>query len=841
MFNSMSLFVGRKKEINEALVIIRDKAILNIFGVGGIGKSCLLNELIQQARQKNDIFIVGPFDFGEIENQSRIGFLINIAEQIDKAKFSNFLNEISTYYAIDSTERLGYWTRIFETFMQCYHEVYSSKQKVLVFDTFELIEERDLGQWIINEFIPHLINSTSFIISGRSKLININSIKTTYLELNTLSKNECLDYFNNLFSQHGLGAISQSELDTLFSLSEGIPINLAIAANWYIESNRKLNPKWTKESFNFSAVAWIRNLDNPQESIILLAMAAFNVRFNPYLVSELLSIDVEQAQNLLKGLARFSFTKVNNRGSVFGLHDEMRNLIQTHITLPVDTMVALANKAFHYFENQLSLTNSEFKDDLIAKSIYFLLIANPDSGRKKFEQQFNNYLLSNKIDQARLLLTISEGLLVTGFPHEKNRTDLAYAQILVAEWHSQQAQEILERIEQIESVESNIKLKILFLITKARALILSAKPLLALEVLNKALKINNGLSDKPFSADIYNLLGSTCQSIGQYDKALMYQENAIQIAQYSRDKGAITIALQHQAETFRRLGRVGEAIEYTEQSFLIANKMADENIEFQALLTKAKVLRDEWQFDTAEKIFLDLLHHLKIGHISRPWSASIYNEMAWLYFLKKDLNLAEKYAQESLSFCKSFHFISEQPSALHTLLHIEMEKGNYSESEVLISKCYDIAKNVVDYFFVFNALEHKAEIAYIKRIYEKLYEYEGEMNKYKKQGYFFPLFNGRLKIRIGDILFENQEKNKALKYYLQGFVLVAEAGITSSPKRIEADFDRIDKRFDELNIDETKKWVSRFKKTWTQKGFDVKFPRLISICNLALIKKEIND
>ncbi len=843
MTESTNMFVGRSLQLRKSNKIIDDHSILNVYGPGGIGKTCFLKQLVRQSGKQANRLFIGPLDLGRMKNQSRKSILLHVVEQLDRQYFAGLFEALASFANMDPYQRPGLWDRVFSEFLSGYENYkkhFSESHHVFLFDTYEAIEEREVGNWLVNKFIPYLGEDVGFVIAGRNPIPDTKTpMKIVPMQIKRLSDSECKQYVDARLSTCGLGIMDESSYAEILRLSEGIPILLVLATDWYLESGKHWTPDSTRDDFEYSVVAWIRDLKDPLESLLLLAMAAFNIRFDVGLVSELLSVKKEAARAITNRLSRFAFTKSDRSGHVFGLHDEMRRMIQTHIALPPKITKDLAALAADYFESRLSMTPADHTEDILARIVYFRLLSNPDEGREEFERAFTQALHTNRIDHARLLLRVSEDVLVTGFADGDTRTTLARAQIYVADWQPQQAHLILEILEQIGSVDSKTAITVLTLITKARALLQEARPTEAMEVLEEALVVSRKLDNKPYLVEIYSLLGFTCQSMGLYQDALHHQKHALAVAQSCDDLSTITAVVRSQAECHRRLGRASEALEYAEYGMTLAHQINDEGMEIQTLIQKAKILRDERRFEDSESIFLDLIDRLAALKKPKVWTASVYQEIAWLYLLKGDLEKSRSYARKCIELCDALHYLPEKPAALHTLFHALMEEEGVESGESLILQCYTLAKKVVDIFFVFNALEHMSKIAYTQKNYGMVSKYRAEMETYQDQGYQFPLFFGRVNNTLGDISFEAGKLDEALVYYLDGYALIAQAGVTSSPKSVDREFDILARRFDMLSKEEADMWTQRFELKWQQDNLEALYPRLVSICRLTRLKHDL--
>ena len=99
---SKEFFVGRQREISDFEHILNGSLkywIVHIPAPGGFGKTKLLEKFIAVAKEKpNTLVTAGLVDFYKTGNQTVFGLLEDIVQQLGKAHFPSFLNELDHYH-----------------------------------------------------------------------------------------------------------------------------------------------------------------------------------------------------------------------------------------------------------------------------------------------------------------------------------------------------------------------------------------------------------------------------------------------------------------------------------------------------------------------------------------------------------------------------------------------------------------------------------------------------------------------------------------------------------------------------------------------------------------------
>jgi len=198
-------FVGRQAEVTTLLRLLADDApiVMHVHGIGGIGKTRLLEEFADQARAHGAVVVT--LDCRTLE-PSPAGFLRALGLVIGGA----------LHTPEDAAERLSQL----------------SPRVVLTFDTFEVY--RLMDAWLRNRFLPELHHNVRVIFFGREPAVPAWSVSPGWpglfrsLHLEELAEGEARDLLR-------LAGVAEAQLGRVNRLARGHPLTLKLAAAAVVE------------------------------------------------------------------------------------------------------------------------------------------------------------------------------------------------------------------------------------------------------------------------------------------------------------------------------------------------------------------------------------------------------------------------------------------------------------------------------------------------------------------------------------------------------------------------------------------------------------------------------
>jgi tetratricopeptide (TPR) repeat protein len=595
-------FIGRDLEFDLVAKLVNEawgsQRILLLNGPGGIGKSRLLLELLQQQSRvaqlsKCSLIVFSPVDFDDVALRSWPTFLKNLADQMSPSQFSDYYTQHDRYVRLE--QQGADWDVIedhhrytVEAFIECYNSIVQEKISLLLLDTFEAIQATDLR--FLWEILARLVN-TVVIIAGRKvdqlerPLIDLwgNEI-VCKKDLPPFSPAESEDYFDHT----GIGASLDSELrEKIIILTGGHPILIALAEYWLrrdmpinhvisqsIEEIRSLSGTGLKdasEEFQAALVNNILNLTTIDQA--LLAMAYFHRRFNDEVLQIALEITSEQAQDISAEIQKFPFFKPRP-GKEYTLHDIMRELVLRYSWPVVDPHGLQRRRLAQRVRDQyyiphidvlagqiknirsrkidrksIAIAKSQIEDayflkwQLEADRLYYDMDLDVEEGYKYFDGLFGEALGSNYLRQCDLLLDAIDETELATYPQIRTNFMIKHAR---RQWLSdkvedrENAEKFLLEIYEKPNLDLSNKLEATSTLAGRTS---TSKD--AIRWYSQCIKLAEKQGNLTIIARMYHYLGLAYRRSGQWDQARVWYEKARKKAEENKDERFVAEIISH--------------------------------------------------------------------------------------------------------------------------------------------------------------------------------------------------------------------------------------------------------------------------------------------------------
>jgi len=356
-----------------------------VFARGGIGKTRLLVKYICINKNiPDDSYVEAQkevIDFYNIENRSVLGLRRIIRDRVGKKYFNNF-NELDEKYqeleqsAKDATGRSGRLSALqFETTPIFFDELTKVPEEirsntVLVFDTFELVYNRAVGDWFLKQFVPEAVKSGLLVIfAGRTSPDKFDLPPVTHkYELAPFTETEALNYFKTKYPVIKLG---NYELGAI-KATQGLPLLLDLIAFFH---DKDLDLEVTSQEELESSIIKVFLREEEPYNKVFREMAYLKHRYDQDIfeyrkehyagISDFESLKVE--------LTNLPFLKYRSSEEAFALHDAFRDMFEKHYVRWHGMAIELYQDILKWYETAIIREKGLKKSLLQAEKLAYVL------------------------------------------------------------------------------------------------------------------------------------------------------------------------------------------------------------------------------------------------------------------------------------------------------------------------------------------------------------------------------------------------------------------------------------------------------------------------------------
>ena len=373
-WQALERFVGRQKELDIFNTILSNpkaqQRTLLIQGPGGQGKTWLIKKMLAVASNNANALTLAPdkfLDMYSTSNRYLEGMLAILADRLNEITGRNaFQNYFDAKDDLQKAREQGEYSQedmpnkieaLVRTFHECLQKLTEQKTIVLAFDTFEIVQDSEVGDWILsNEGLqmPNLIClvGTRTTLSSKKKETFTAVCEVT---LGGLSDEDAVEFFC-LYT----GILEVDDERKLFIRELNIkaernPLMLGLAIEWLDlpENTPEAVQKLSQAEFEQEIVSWL----SPQRGMgairivgilygeqmlqTLVFMAYLNRRFNRYFLEKLAEAEyirlgdatVDELWNDLYVRRRdFFFVKERPEGGI-QLHDKLAEMFRKYVLM----------------------------------------------------------------------------------------------------------------------------------------------------------------------------------------------------------------------------------------------------------------------------------------------------------------------------------------------------------------------------------------------------------------------------------------------------------------------------------------------------------------------------
>jgi tetratricopeptide (TPR) repeat protein len=377
-----SELIGREAQLSEIDSAIDDLShsyIIQIIGVGGIGKTRLVSEVLRRHWGTPGLCAAPePVDLYHGSTHSDEGLMAAIERAIapageEFAAYHAALGQLNAYLAEprgDIAEQRRLRQNVEDAFLSDLNRLSKASRLVLVLDTAEnlVYEDTDvereldltherIGGWDwLKRFLPQVQNAV-VIVAGRPQTEQLaTDFKTMSgvcykrVDLAPFTDEEAAVYFNAVTmtaaqlghraAVHRLRALPETARNLIIRKSGGRPIILGLAIDYLVIADRlpPVAELERQERFEQELVRTILETGRPADKA-LRTLAWMRKGADAELLARAADLktadgswDLDQASQLTNRLKGLSFVKIRPDDQRMFLHDEMYNLLERHVS-----------------------------------------------------------------------------------------------------------------------------------------------------------------------------------------------------------------------------------------------------------------------------------------------------------------------------------------------------------------------------------------------------------------------------------------------------------------------------------------------------------------------------
>jgi hypothetical protein len=158
-------FVGRSAELNvfyQRFAYRHMKNGVYYYGAGGLGKTWILEKIWLDNQDDPTRIVIDIIDFFDTKNHNVRGLQATIKSRLpNPGVFQPYSEVIEDLEVARSKNKhpgaiTNLETRADKIFVECCRQAVIGQEVILLFDTFERVQQRRVGQWLLHEFLPNV-------------------------------------------------------------------------------------------------------------------------------------------------------------------------------------------------------------------------------------------------------------------------------------------------------------------------------------------------------------------------------------------------------------------------------------------------------------------------------------------------------------------------------------------------------------------------------------------------------------------------------------------------------------------------------------------------------------
>ena len=835
-----SQFVNRARELSlfeDLLGSDKSIGVLSIAGDGGTGKTWLVLCALQQAAENPRVLCVAPIDFYITAYHSREGVRECLVQQLGAEYFADYQRAMDDLArgrkAGQSAETIASLEdKVQSAFVHCYNTLAERWDKMLLaFDTFEVVQDEPVGQWLIGELLPAL-SRTVVLLSGRkNEGIDFGGLRDAVVAvtLGEMSSDDAPAYF----ARKGVTGVPKEVIGKLWERSEGCPLTIDLVIDWLKENiDYEGLISVPRDKFEEELVARVRELREPRYRAILY-MAWAHRRLDVKMLKWLVDDDTINYPALVEDLSRLSFVKYREPIQSLLLHDEMRDLVVKHVWGVVDPAATerqdLSRRIMTYYDERLipMVADERERRTLEAERLFYALYLDLGKGYKRFTKVFDRLFTDQRYDDCEILL-VEIGFYRDRLPLQRlSEVEWRYAQLLQQRNRLDQAVSILN---QTINRQPESELKVFIYLTRSDCYVRKGMVDQAITDRDEALKLAEHIQAAPdVKGKVESELGYLYRVLGRWDEAVEWLSRALHD---TREEGEIanilnTIGYVHALRTDYDI-----ALEYCREGMRLRQRLGLRKGQGLSWSTLGEVYRYKGRHGEALKCYDRALQIFKEGN-DQENVARVRQQRGFCHVEMGHYGEARVDLLSSNNFYETSGNVRDYPRCLERLARLHYSLGERDQARQRFEEAREWAERIFDVDTAVYSIIRLARLAFEEgAAVERIAEYARHLaDLTQKHGYQNPQHQGQMKVILGHALFREGKHEDALRSYAAGMADIAAQ--RRGEYLVSGYLREIDERMSRLPAPEDViQWSRTLKDEWQKPPVQTMHPELVSFCNI---------
>ncbi len=708
-------FVGRGSELDQLQQILSDSnnRLLTILAPGGMGKTRIALELAQQqlSLHRDGVFFVPLESIYDVD-----GILVSIADCI------------------------GFqFGESHDDFKQQLLRFLSRKSMLLLLDNFEQVDVA--GTTLVNDLLKISLNM-KILVTSREKL---NLLGETVYLLGGMhyskhnSRDEILKYdavrlilqtARRVRSDWEITPTNLQSVNRLCELTQGMPLGILLAITWLdvysidriceeiqkgidilTTQMRDLPPRQRSIRAVFEHT-WQRLAKNEQITLMQLSV------FRGGCTSEALESITNATPAVLQGLVTKALIN-RTQTERYVMHELLRQYAEEHLHAEM-TLSDVWTAHAQYYLNLVESQEQALKGYHQVKALQ-IIKADWDNVHVAWQRACQNnqldaidrsletlrftMLLTSRMD--RYTTWLNEALAILSLPDDDPffiKLRVYKADALAEQSLTEQSYQVIKPIEKDIEVIDDVKVKLLAFIILSRVSYILSDPESSLEYAQTCLEMSHELGDLWYEAQAH-YAHALVVGLWDADAPLYHVERCIGLSEQIGDRYWLSHGYLVGGLMLSRLGRIDEALAYTEKGYDIADELNDKHTMSAASSNLSVLVQSQGKWELAKRFQLRALHlEEEMGYASEALlTAQI--RLSEYHLLQGDIQNAEYYLMQVAPLLEKMEYPAI-PSRYYTQKSMLVEyQGHYEQAHQFAMQALEYIQTNMNWSIVHHAMQ----------------------------------------------------------------------------------------------------------------------------------------